>query len=333
MSHNMAPPARVRTVATFPKEYFLENLAVRADNSVLLTAMNRKELWYVPPAPDGGEVAAVCVHTFDVLPTGLAEIAPDVFLMLAGNLYTTHESFVYKIDLRGWTVGAPIKPALFCRFPDEARGPNGCCLLAPGVLLVADCFAGLIWRVDFAEDGDQPKITVWARDVSMDHYPGKMKPEQPGVNGVRYARGTGHLYYTATAKKLLMRIAVDPDSLNASGEPELVMAGRMGDDFCIDEDAEVIYLSTHRQNTIDVVSMDPGLNSGFPQSVLGEPFTEELIGPSSLAWGRKPGQQGRTAFLIMDGGTASPQPGGPQAARLLQIDVQPIDGPFPGTGS
>ncbi len=333
MSHNKAPQARVSTVATFPKEYFLENLAVRADNSILVTAMNRKELWYVPPVVDNREVAPVRIHTLDILPTGLAEIAPDIFLMLAGNLYTTHESFIYRIDLRGWTPGSPVEPELFCRLPDEARGPNGCCLLEPGVLLVADCFAGLIWRVDFGDDGGEPKVAVWASHDSMGYYPGKMKPEQPGVNGVRYAPRTGHLYYTATAKKLFMRIAVDPDSLDAKGDPELVVAGRMGDDFCIDEDAGVIYLTTHRQNTIDVVSMDPGLNSGFTQSVLGDPPTEALIGPSSGAWGRGPGQQGRTAFFIMDGGTASPPPGGPQPARLLRLELQPIGDAFPGTGS
>ncbi|WP_263385597.1 hypothetical protein [Granulicella arctica] len=60
-------------------------------------------------------------------------------------------------------------------------------------------------------------------------------------------------------------------------------------DFCIDEDAEVSYLATRRQNTIDVVSMDPGLNSGFTQSVAGDPFTEDRIGPSSGAWRRGSG--------------------------------------------
>ncbi len=103
----------------------------------------------------------------------------------------------------------------------------------------------------------------------MGYFPGRMKPEQPGVNGVRYAMVTNHVYYTATAKKLFMRVAVDPDTLAAEGEPELVVAGRMGDDFCIDESAGVIYLATHRQNTFDVVSMEPGLNSGFTQCVAG----------------------------------------------------------------
>jgi hypothetical protein len=67
-----------------------------------------------------------------------------------------------------------------------------------------------------------------------ERYPGKMKPEQPGVNGVRYAVKTNYLYYTATAKKPFMRVAVNPHTLEAQGEPELVVAGRMGDDFCIE---------------------------------------------------------------------------------------------------
>lgn len=92
-----------------------------------------------------------------------------------------------------------------------------------------------------------------------------------------------------------MRVKVDPRTFDPVGTPELVVAGRMGDEFCLDEEAEVVYLTTHRQNTIDVVSMDPGLNSGFTQSVAGEPFTKALIGPSSGAWGRSPGDYGRIA--------------------------------------
>jgi len=42
--------ALITTVASFPANYFLENLALRSDNSALVTAMNKKELWYAPPA-------------------------------------------------------------------------------------------------------------------------------------------------------------------------------------------------------------------------------------------------------------------------------------------
>ena len=82
-----------------------------------------------------------------------------------------------------------------------------------------------------------------------------MKPEQPGVNGLRFASTTNHIYYSSTAKKLLMRIQIDHASRDPVGAPELVVAGRMGDDFCLDEDAQVLYLTTHRQNTLDIVSM------------------------------------------------------------------------------
>ena len=35
--------ARLTTVACFPKHSFLENLAVRADNSILVSVLNRKD--------------------------------------------------------------------------------------------------------------------------------------------------------------------------------------------------------------------------------------------------------------------------------------------------
>jgi hypothetical protein len=158
-----------------------------------------------------------------------------------------------------------------------------------------------------------------------------MKPEQPGVNGVRYATKTNYLYYTATAKKLFMRVKVNPETSEPANSPEIVVTGRMGDDFLIDEDAQVIYLTTHRQNTIDVVSMDPGLNSGFTQSIAGEPYTEEMIGPSGGAWRRGPQDGGRVAYFITDGGTASPPPDGKvRPAKLLRVELQPLKQGFPG---
>jgi hypothetical protein len=44
---------------------------------------------------------------------------------------------------------------------------------------------------------------------------------------VRFAAKTNALYDTATAKKLLMRVQVDPQTHEAAAEPELIVAGRM----------------------------------------------------------------------------------------------------------
>ena len=321
-----AGPSRPRQsaltpIAFFPINSFLENLAVRSDNSVLVTSMNARELFYVPHSPDGAPVEPVLLHRFDQPTTGLVEIEPDLFLVSTSNLYTTHESFLHRLDLRGYQPETPVQPETVYTFPDTARGLNGSCLLAPGVVLIADCFAGLIWRVNVQPGGRDIQARVWLAHETMGYFPGKLKPEQPGVNGVRYAARTHHLYYTATARKLLMRVPVDPATLEAAGLPELVVAGRMGDDFCLDEEAGVIYLATHRQNTIDRIFMDPGDNSGFPQSIVGDPFTEALIGPCSVAWGRAPGEYGKVAYVISDGGTASPSPGGPLPARLQRVET------------
>ena len=311
--------AKLTTVALFAAKSFLENLVVRDDNSVLVTCVTTKELFYVPPWSGRGMVEPVRLYCFEQLPTGVIEIELNIFLICTGNLYTTHESFLYQLDLREWQPGSPVAPELVFRFPENAKGLNGMCLLGPGTALVADCFASLIWRVDFQPGGRDMQARVWLEHESMGYFPGKLKPEQPGVNAVRYAARTHHLYYTSTAKKLLMRVPVAPDTLDPAGAPELVVAGRMFDDFCIDEDAGALYITTHRQNTIDRVSMDPGENSGFTQSVAGDPFTEAMIGPSSGAWSRRLGDYGKAAYFICDGGTASPPPGGPQLAKLLWV--------------
>jgi hypothetical protein len=40
--------AKITTVANFPEHFMLENLAVRADGSVLVSAVNKMQVWYVP---------------------------------------------------------------------------------------------------------------------------------------------------------------------------------------------------------------------------------------------------------------------------------------------
>jgi hypothetical protein len=312
--------ALITPVASFPANYFLENLALRADNSALVTAMNRKELWYVPAAATAETVTPILLHAFEQLTWSFNEVEPDVFYLTTSNVYTNHDSSLHRIDLRKWSPGEAIQPQKVLDFPKEARFLNGSCLVGPHTILVADS-VGLIWRVDLFKDGRTPLAGVWLRHESMANYPGQMKPEQPGINGVRYAAKLGYLYYTATAKKLFMRVKINPENLDAVGEPEHVSVGRMADDFCIDESAGVAYLTTHRENTIDCVSLNPARNS-YRFIVAGDPLNEELIGPSSAAWGRKPGEYGRVAFVTSDGGTASPLPDGVRRpAKLLRAEL------------
>lgn len=145
------PEVTVNPVAFFPEKYFLENLAVRPDGSVLVTALLQKELWCVP-GPARALTEPVLVHAFGHPVTGIAEVEPDVFVLSLTEGYTTHESHLIRLDLNGWEPRAPVAPEVIFTFGDRVRALNGSYLLGPGVLAVADCFAGLIWRVDLADN-------------------------------------------------------------------------------------------------------------------------------------------------------------------------------------
>jgi hypothetical protein len=56
--------------------------------------------------------------------------------------------------------------------------------------------------------------------------------------------------------------------------------------------------------------------------VAGDPFDEQLIGPSSAAWGRRLGDYGRIAYITTDGGLlAPPTDDMVRPARLLRAEV------------
>lgn len=302
------------TVARFPEHYFLENLAVRGDGSVLVTALLHKELWCV------AGTGPVLVCTFDHLVTGIAEVEPDVFVVNLSDAYTTHESHLARVDLTAWAPGEPVAPEIIFTFDDRVRGLNGSCLLGDGVLLVADCFAGFIWRVDLADGARRATARIWLAHETMAMNPRSdvPPPPQPGVNGVRYGARSGYLWYTSTAQQVFARVPVDPATFDPAGPPELVAAIDNADDFCVDEDAGFAYVTRHRANTIDLVPLAPG--HGEPRHLAGDPFDPALAGPSSAAWGRG---HGRVIYVTTDGGTTAPPDGVVREAALLRAELRP----------
>jgi len=318
----MAPAARANltTIASFPQHFFLENLAVRADGSILVTVLNHKQLWYVP-APDGSQsVTPVLVHTFDGFAMGIVETQPDIFYVSTVNPTT-----LQRLDMCGWAPDAPVKPTRILTF-DQPAALNGACLMAPRIILLADSLAGLIWRVDLADDGLTATASVWLRHHTMAPDPdnGLTSPlgPQPGINGIRFAARTNVVYYTSTAQKLFMRVAVDPATHTPVGQPEVVAADITADDFCLDENTGVAYLTTHTDNTIVRVPIDADAEGATTRVVAGDPFTEQLVGPSSAAWGRGPADYGHIAYVTTDGGhtaIAYHRPGSDEIIRPARV--------------
>ncbi len=315
--------AKLEIVAEFPKGYLLENLAVRPDGSILTTAANRKELWYAP-APSGVlPVKPALLHTFEMMTLNVLEAEPDIFYLTSADCYDTKKSELYRIDFRGWEPGAAISPELVLKFPEPRVALNGGCMLSPTVLL-AGGFSDLIWRVDLADGGQKASARVWLQHDNMKNRPGEKKPEQPGVNGIRYAAESGYVYYTSTSQQLMMRVPVDRTTLEPAGLPEYVAGGRFWDDFLLDEKAGIAYVTTHREDTVDrVVMQADGNRDGFAVAA-GNPFTDILVGPSSGVWSRALQDYGRVAYFTSDGGTTQPPDGILRTAKLLRVTFPQI---------
>jgi hypothetical protein len=312
--------ARLTIAASFPPHFFLENLALRDDNSMLVTAVMRKELYYVPRPSADREVKPVLLHTFNELAWGALELERDVFAIFTGNDYTTHEAYLYLLDLRGWLPGAPVTPELIFSFPKGMLAPNGCCLLTPQTILVANMWAGSIVRLDLPPERT-PQAKVWLQHESMKHIEDTLPPPpQPGINGLRYSAKRQHVYYTNTGQKLFMRVRIDSDTFEPISAPERLASGGMYDDFCIDDENGVAYLTVHRENRIDRAPIEPDGEAVRP--IVGEPLDEMLLGPTSAVWGRMPGEYGRVAYVTTDGGLIVPPPDGKvRPAKVLRMEI------------
>lgn len=320
MSLLSQPRARLTVAASFPAHVFLENLVVRRDDSVLVTAVTPKTLYYVPPPRAEVRTEPALLHRFDEHATGVVELQPDVFVIVSTNAYTSHETYLHRLDLRRWTPGTPAEPGLIFTFPDTVLSVNGCCAVGPETILAADSFAGAIWRVDLPA-GRRPHARVWLRHDSMAHIPDTLPPPpQPGINALHYSAGTRHLYYTTTGQKLFMRVLVDPHTLDPADRPERLAGGGMYDDFCIDDLRGFAYVTVHRENRIDRLSLEP--HDEAPRAVAAAPPDEDLLGPSSAAWSRAPGAHRRVAYITTDGGQTAPPPDGVvRNAKLLRMEL------------
>jgi hypothetical protein len=320
-NNGMMPTAQLTTVAQFPAGYFLENIAVRADSSLLVTALNKKELWYIPTPTWDAQVQPVLLHTFDQPPFDLVETTRDVFYVNTSNYLTNHASSLQRLDLRSFEPGMPMPVQPVLTFPFPVFALNGADKLSPNAILVADSVAGLIWRVDLSADGMKGTAHVWLKDKSMKPTLFSLLKKQPGINGLAYAEQSHFLYYTSTAQRLFMRVRVDPTTLNPASAPLLVAHGHQWDDFAIDEHAGVAYITTHRENTIECVPLDPHSSQVY-HPVAGVPFDERLIGPSAFAWGRGLEGNGSIAYVTTDGGFTAPPPDGVvRPANVLRIEL------------
>ncbi len=71
--------AKLTTIASFPSQYFLENMAIRGDNSILVTVANHQELWYIPPPSGNMPVDPLLLCSFAQSAMGIVEVESNIF--------------------------------------------------------------------------------------------------------------------------------------------------------------------------------------------------------------------------------------------------------------
>jgi hypothetical protein len=70
-------------------------------------------------------------------------------------------------------------------------------------------------------------------------------------------RGNGKHHYAMAQSGRNFHAVLLRTTLAPIGVPEYLGGDKMMDDFCLDEDAGVAYVTTHRENTIDRMSLEP----------------------------------------------------------------------------
>ncbi|KAE8162270.1 hypothetical protein BDV40DRAFT_312547 [Aspergillus tamarii] len=270
---------RLRDVYQFPNGTWLENIAVRSNGNVLVTAFNKAQLWEINPFNETISRHARVIHQFQYpgTLTGVTEIDQDVFVAIASNS-------LWKVDLR---MTEPVVKSINITIP--AGTLNGMAALNDSSLAISDSSLGLIWRVDIerATYGIMIRDNTTATSTALG--------PSLGVNGIRVL--DGYLYYVNSPQRSLYRVRLD-GSGRTIAQPETIAQGVLADDFAVTSSGA--YLAGLTDNVITKVSPN-----GKAHVVAGGKNSTVVMTATSAAVGRTT-RDGNVLYITTGGETQEP---------------------------
>jgi hemoglobin len=281
-------PVSCQIVASWPRGYFAENLAVDDKGIVFVSLHSHNRIERFDPSTKQ-------VETFAILPgpvTGLA-FAADGTLWASGGTVFNAPGYVWRIT----RVGAAEE---WVQIPD-AVFLNGCAAHPDGrTLLICESITGRILAVDQVERSWR----TWKLDEQL-------QPEHdnmPGANGIKVQDNC--VFVSVTDRDLIYRIAVREDG--SAGPLEVVAEHLRADDFAFAASG-ALYIATHPAHTVLRLAPD-----GARITIAGP--NEGAVGSTSCAFGR--GQHDKTSlYVTTNGGLWTPYRGEVQEAKLLRLDA------------
>ena len=306
-------PLPVRKTYQFPRPVWIENIAVRFNNDLLLTRLDAPELWllnFESPDPD-----PVLIHSFPfaLAVTGIVEIAPDVFAVSVGNYTLATGPFrrswaVYRVDLNGWNsntsspVGtSPLGAVQVTKIADipSAVYLKGMALLSERYILMSDMRSGRIYRLDLLRG----QHAILVSDSLMAAVPQSIFGPS-GINGLHVR--DSHLYFTNTGQNILAKQPIHPHGTAAG--PASVIAHTTSptdyfDGFTFGPQGDV-YIGTGSGNTVVRLTQ-----SGEGPAVLVVGGLDSLLvpEPTNFAFGR--GDYEGVLYVATAGAQAAPVQG------------------------
>lgn len=267
---------------SFPSNQHLENLAARWNGHLLLSVVSEPFLYDVDPANPSPRL----LHEFAGYTSigGIAEIAPDVFAVIAGNSSSTTLNgilgtwSVWSVNMN--TPDPTIK--LITRIPggetlDGMTTSNGG---YSDLVLIADCTLGALWRVNVITGN----YSIAIQNPAFDNTSSSPR----GINGVHVKHK--FLYFTNSATGSYGRIPISTNG-SAAGQVDLLATSPgQYDDFAFGSDGNV-WIATH-PGSLNEVARGGGqrnLTSGLLQN------------PTSVNFGRGALEEEGTLYMVTYG--------------------------------
>ncbi|MBW4461594.1 MAG: gluconolactonase [Nodosilinea sp. WJT8-NPBG4] len=270
-----------QSLATFPINTFLENLAISPNGDIFVTSHEAGEIFKLDTNHNLTQYAKL-----DGKVTGIVIIGVDSLLVNGWNA----EGVPFIATLTQGTVQS-------LQTVPEGAFLNGITAIAPDLYLMADSYRGAIWSFELATKA----VKIWlehpllARSDNNDPF--------PAANGLK--RFGNVLYVSNTQQQLLLRIPLDHNL--APQAPEIFVSGTNIDDFAFDAHGN-LYGATHVYNSVLRIESD-GSTTIIAQSEQG------VTGCTAVAF------YGTDLYVVNNGGMFLPSPGGIEPAHIVRLEV------------
>ncbi|WP_199315150.1 SMP-30/gluconolactonase/LRE family protein [Aerosakkonema funiforme] len=284
--HSTEEIVPAKTIAEFPVNTFLENIAINAEGKFFITSYESGQIYQLTANGESSLLA-----TIDGNAAGIA-LAPDGNLLVAGNNGKTPA--VFRISRDGAIeILVTITDAIFL---------NGMTYLTGDRYLIADSYKGAIWEVNIAEK----TANIWLQHERLAR--GNPKHPFPAVNGLKIYGNA--LYASNTQRQHLVRIPLLDNY--APVTPELFITNVNIDDFAFDASGN-LYGTTHVYNSVVRISID-GKVTTIAKAEQG------MTGSTALAFGRT--ESDRAAiYVTTNGGMSLPPTTGVGKALVVRLEV------------